>query len=507
MKKTKKAPKTPEFAGQYDFDSVSLTRDLSRNTELLNSFFEGDETFIVREAVNRFNPALSYCLYFSDGMVSTGIINDNLLRPLINTDLSGLAPSDDAVCANILQGNDTKKTGDLKDIIEAIVGGDTFVMVNGQDSGVVVNTKSFNVRSIAEPEDEKSLRGPREGFSELIMTNISLIRRKLKTCDLKFAFQTLGTRSNTRVCVCYLDSLIDKKVLKTLEERLSKIEIDGILDSNYIAEYIRDRPFSIFKTIGTSEKPDVVAARLLEGRIALLVDGSPIILTVPYLFVENFQSPDDYYLNFYFATIGRALRCISFFITISVPALYIALVAYHQEMIPTTLLMSISMAAKGVPMPAIVECTGMLVVFELLRETGVRMPNKTGQALSIVGALVVGQAAVEARIVSAPMVIVVAVTGITGLMMPRINAASIILRMITLLSSAFFGLYGYYFAMIAFAIALLSMRSFDVDYTSQMFSFRFKDSKDTYIRAPMFLMKARPHFLSKNKTRTGGTPS
>ncbi|MDF2568055.1 MAG: spore germination protein, partial [Oscillospiraceae bacterium] len=279
--------------------------------------------------------------------------------------------------------------------------------------------------------------------------------------------------------------------------------IDALLDSNYIAEYIKDAPYSPFKTVGISEKPDVIAGKLLEGRIAIIVDGSPVVLTVPFLIIENFQTADDYYLNFYFASIARILRILGFFLSISVPAVYVSLVTYHREMLPTPLALSIAQARQGVPLPTFVECFVMLLVFEIIRETGIRMPSNVGQALSVVGALVIGQAAVQAKFISAPMVIIVALTAITGLINQQIQGISILSRFALLCVSGIMGLYGYMFGIIILIIHLLGVRSFGVDYTSQMLAYNSQGMKDIYVRSFWKKMKTRPYFETKDNVRNG----
>ena len=207
-----------------------------------------------------------------------------------------------------------------------------------------------------------------------------MIRRKLLTPDLCTEMVRIGRRSDTIVFICYLDSLADEGTVSELKRRLSKIDIDGILDTNYIAEFIRDRPHSIFKTSGTTERPDTVAARLLEGRIAVIADGTPVVLTLPYLFSENFQSDEDYYLNYTVASVGRLLRYICFFLSVSIPAAFVAAVTYHKELLPTSLAITVTQLRGGVPFPAFVECILLIFVFEILKETGVRMPQSLGHA-------------------------------------------------------------------------------------------------------------------------------
>jgi len=385
--------------------------------------------------------------------------------------------------------------------LQGIVYGDTILLTDGYAEGLILNTKGWGSRSVTEPDNEKVLRGPREGFNEALMMNLSLLRRKIRSSDLKMEFQVFGTRTNTKCCICYLDGVVNQEVLAELKKRLETLSIDGILDANYITEMIRDAPYSPIKTLGSTEKPDVVAAKLLEGRVALFTDGTPVVLTIPYLFIENFQSDDDYYINYYFSSICRLLRLLAFFIATSLPALYVSLATFHQEMLPIPLFMSISQARQGVPFPTALEAFLMLIVFEMLRESGVRMPGSMGQALSIVGALVIGQAAVSAKIVSAPMVIIVGFTGISGLMIPRIKGADIMMRFILLGLSTILGLYGYMFGMLGLLIHLFSLNSFGIPIMTSTFDNSSQDKKDIFVRAPWWFMKKRPKYLSPNKTR------
>jgi len=407
----------------------------------------------------------------------------------------------DDIVSRAIVSNAVKISENLNEIAQELLRGDTVLFADGCALGIIISTKGWKARSIAEPDSEKALRGPREGFNEAILTNLSMIRRKIITPDLKFKFRSFGTRSNTKACICYLDSLVDKKILEELERRLDKIEIDGVLDVNYIVELIKDNPGSPFKTIGISERPDVTAAKLLEGRVALILDGTPVGLTLPHLVIENFQANDDYYLNYYFASIGRFLRILGFLLSISVPAIYVAFICFHREMIPTSLAMSIMQAHQGIPFPTILECIIMLIIFEIIRETGIRMPSNIGQALSIVGALVIGQAAVTAKLISAPMVIVVAITAITGLINPKIKGATIILRFSFLLAASILGLYGYMFLIIALLVHVLSLRSFGVIYSSQLSSYKFGEIKDNIFRAPWKYMVTRPIFEQRDTVR------
>lgn len=449
-----------------------------------------------------------------DGMVDSSRINDSILRPIIEVGLgevrgtsdrakkSSEEAAADVIMRRVLYSNEITKTDDLGVILRGIMYGDTLLLIDGSPFALVANTKGFCTRSISEPEDERILEGPREGFSEAVMINLSLLRRKLQTPDLCIEQMKVGRRTDTYVYVTYLGSLASHTALKEIKRRIESIRIDGILDSNYLAELISGRKLSLFRSSGSTERPDIVAARLLEGRIAIFVDGSPMVLTLPYLFCENFQSDEDYYQSFLAAGVGRLLRYFCFFLSISLPALYIALTVFHRRLLPTAFLLSLTEARASVPFSSVTECVALVLVFEILKEAGVRTQQSLGTALSIVGGLVVGQAAVEAKIVSAPMLIVVALSGIAGLMIPRLRAAVFYLRVFTLIAASVLGIYGYLIAMGVIVVSILSLESFGFDATPELSSPSLERFKDTVIRAPMWCMRTRPPITS-NEVRMG----
>lgn len=482
----------------------ALVKSLESNVHLIKRIFINDDTLVVRWFQNKYLESAKFCIFYIDGMVNDYVINESIIQPVLNEDMSQNIASQDLfeeLKNKILTINEIKAIEDFDQMISAILSGDTLFLVDGYARALSLNSKGWESRPIVEPTTETIIRGPREGFTESIMTNLSLVRRKLRTSDLKFEFIDVGERSRTKICICYLESLTNPRIIKELYERLNKINIDGILDSGYVQEMIKDSPYTPFKTIGNTERPDIVAAKLLEGRIALVVDGTPAVLTLPFVYIEYFQASEDYYSNYFIASINRLLRVIGMFLTVSVPAVYVALLTYHQEMIPSTLLLSIATTREGVPFPTIIEAIAMLFVFEVLREAGIRMPTQMGQTISIVGALVLGQAAVEARIISSPMVIVVALTGISGLLIPRLQGPNIAIRLILLLLAGFLGLYGYAFGLIGLLLMLFNMRSFGLPYMLTFGSLNPQDLKDTAIRAPWWSMNERPKMMSKEGKR------
>lgn len=485
-----------------DVYKYSLYKSLEDNINTLKQIFIDDDTFKIKKIRNNHNQNIKYCIAYFEGLVDSKLINVDVIKPLIISEEDFNEDNIiDKIVNNILYIDEIKNSMNIKAIVEAVSYGDTLLLIDGIDKALILNTKGHKYRDILEPATEKVLSGPREGFNESLTMNISMIRRKARTNKLKVKNLTLGKETSTKISVCYLDDIVNKQILEELIKRLNKINIDGIIDSNYISEMIRDSSYSPFSTIGTTERPDVALAKMLEGRITLLVDGSPVALTLPYLFVENFQSNDDYYVNYYFGTFTRLIRILGFILTTCVPALYIAIVAFHHEMLPTPLFINIAIERQSVPLPAALECFIMLIIFEILKETGLRMPTNIGQALGIVGALVIGQAAVEARLVAAPMIIVVGLTGITGLLIPKLNAPIIIIRFILLLISSMFGLLGFILGLSFFLIHLLNLRSFGIPQLSSLGSFKRQDLKDSAVRSSWKHMIKRPGMITKNKTR------
>lgn len=501
----KAEPKSDGISEKTELSDLKLVKFLEKNITLIKQIFSDDATLITRRFENKNRKSAKCCIFYINGMVNVDIINKSIIKPVLENEMTEDISFNhllEDMKNKIIEANEVKELSDLEEIITSVTYGDTLFLLDGYDKALVIDTKGWKVRAVTESTSEKTVRGPRECFTEAIMVNLSLIRRKLKTPDLKFVFKDIGRRTKTKVCMCYLESVASPQIIDELNKRIETIDIDGILDSGYIQEMIKDSPLSPFKTIGNTERPDVVVAKLLEGRIALIVDGTPDVLTLPYVFIEYFQSNEDYYNNFIYASFVRIIRIIGAIITISVPAVYVALITYHQELIPTPLLLSISASIQGTPFPTIVEAMVLLFAFDMLREAGTRMPTAVGQAVGIVGALVLGQAAVEAKFVSAPMVIIIALAGISSLALPKMVGASITIRLIFLVLAASLGLYGFIFGVIGLLIYLFGMRSFGVPYMLSLVISDKQDIKDTFIRAPWWYMRRRPKLIAvKNSIR------
>lgn len=480
-----------------------LSKSLETNMQEMRKIFGEDGTLLE----HRFSPTsiraagIECCLYCIDGMVNSVVVNDSIIKPVVLLSTRPGTGEDLAVFLErqVIQSNEIKRTNRFEELLRSLLYGDTVVFCHGSGEALIVGTKGFMKRGISEPQNEPYLKGPREGFTEPMLHNLAMLRRKLRTEALRLEYFSLGDSTDTACCMCYLDDTVDRKVLAKLRERLAKIHIDGVLDTNYVAELIRDSWRSPFRTTGTSERPDVVAAKLLEGRVAILVDGSPVVLTVPHIFLEFFQSGEDYYVNYSFAAINRMLRVLGFFISISTVPLYIALIIYHQELLPLSLLLSISKATQNVPFPAVVEALLLLFQFDILREAGSRTPSSIGQTLSVVGGLVIGQAAVEAQMVSAPMLIVVAFSGITGLIAPKLKSGVAISRMLLILLAALYGVYGYLIGMLLLLAYLSGQSSFGVPMLASLPLSQQGSAEDSYVRLPFRRMKKFGRFLSEKE--------
>ena len=492
------------MSGQIsDYKNCFLSGNLKKDVAFFKEIFKNDVILRVKEIRSNNKTIIDCALIYMDGMTDSMQINEAIIRPIITvntTDINGDIA--DIIGKQMLFARDVKKVNNIAEILQGILYGEAVLLIDRSLYALMMDVKGFRTRGISEPQEERILQGPREGFEEAALLNLAMIRRKLLTPDLCVEMLRVGRRTSTAVFVCYLGTLANVKTVDLIKKRIEKIDIDGVLDTNYIIEQIKDNKFSLFKTSGTTERPDVVAARLLEGRIAIVVDGTPMVATVPYLFSENFQSDEDYYQNFMLSSAERLLRYFCFALSISIPAVFIALSTLHRQLLPTSFAISVMQLRGGVPFTPLGECFIMILVFEILKEAGIRMSQNLGHALSIVGGLVVGQAAVEARIISSPILIVVALSGIAGLMLPRLKLAVFYLRIAFVLLSAVWGLYGYFAGVLLLLLYLFTLSSFGVDYTISLKEASLQSLKDSVFRAPWNFMKKRPVF-NHNLVRKG----
>jgi len=451
-----------------------------------------------------------------EGLVDKERIDGRIMEPLLiharvaePTPVKGKNRLLQFIKDNTLTAMEYTEVHSLEEVLEKILFGNTALFIDGLAVALLINTVGYKARDIEEPDTEAVVRGPREGFTEEIRVNVALLRRKIRSPDLRLESMFLGRVTNTTVCIAYIHGIANDKIVEEVRKRLQRIEIDGILESGYIEAFIEDAPFSIFATVGNTEKPDIVAAKLLEGRVAIIVDGTPMVLTVPYLFIETIQASEDYYSRWPSGTVMRWLRTIGIVLTTQLPALYVATTAFNPEVLPTVLFITIAASREGVPLPAIAEMIFLGVIFELLREAGVRLPRPVGQAVSIVGALVIGQAAIDSGLVSAPAVMVTVLAGIASFTVPAQSITYIFIRLFLLVLAGIMGFFGLFLGNIIILTHMASLRSFGMPYLSPAAPSNYENWKDLVVRAPLWAMITRPSVIgwkNRKRVRPGSMP-
>ncbi|WP_422392326.1 spore germination protein [Niallia oryzisoli] len=484
----------------------TIGSDLSDMEQQLKKLFENCSDFVIRPFFVM--DKVKILLIYIDGLVDTNLLDEVFLKPMIFEgkpqgveETSSLGKIIEQHLIAVTQVKNVSKLGELADgILKANIG----VVIEGEANAMLAELPGYEKRAIEEPATEVTIRGPKDGFTESLRTNTTLLRRRIRSTKLKFESFTIGELSQTDVVMAYIDGIAADSLLEEVRSRIGRIQIDALMGSEMLEEFIEDVPYSPFPQIQNTERPDILIANLLEGRVGIIVDNTPFALVIPMTFWSGLQAADDYYERFIYTTFIRFIRYVLFNISLFLPSLYVALSTFHPKLIPTSLLFSVAAAREGVPFPAIVEALMMEFVFEGLREAGVRLPKAIGSAVSIVGALVIGQAAVQAGIVSAPMVIVVATTGIASFSIPRYNFGTSIrlIRFIMLILAGVLGLYGIVLGFIALTIHLVCLRSFGVPYFTPVAPQIPKDLKDVIIRVPRWALNQRPTFLAgKDKIR------
>ncbi len=469
-----------------------IKKSYSANINLIKKVFENCDDMVFREVILAGDQRLA--LFYIEGLTARDSISSGILQPLLlEVNKLNIQPDYTALKDRLITEGEVSEVTAFAPAIRAILSGDVVLLLEGASRGIVVSLRAWEARNVEEPMTESVIRGSREGFTETLRINTSLLRRRIISPNLKIESMVLGHYSNTELAICYIQDLVDPGILAEVKKRLERIDLEGILDSGYIEELIEDNPYSIFPSFISTERPDKVAGALLEGRISLIVNNSPFALILPVVFAMFFASPEDYYSRFMISSIKRFLRYISFFLSLASPAFYVAITTYHHDMIPTPLLISLSAQREGVPFPASLEALLMTIVFEILLEAGLRMPRPYGQAISIVGALIIGEGAVNAGLVSAAMVIVIAITAIASLTFPNPNIADGItkFRFVLLFLASIAGLYGIIMGLFFLLTYLNSLRSFGIPFLSPAAPYSKNLFKDTLIRMPWWQLNQR----------------
>lgn len=483
-------------------EKVPISKTLQENKLLLQQLFESCSDFVMKEfEIEKGIPALAV---FVDGLTNTDVLNDALRSLMI---VESGEPDIQSLNKNALPVSQTQKAENYKEFLMSVLSGDTGILIEKNNTAILLGVRGATTRSISEPETEAVIRGPREGLVESIRTNTSMIRRKLKTPRLKMKSVTVGKLSNTSVVITYIDGIVDPALVDEVVARIDKINIDAILESSNIEELIQDNVYSPFPQIRYTERPDTICAAILDGRVAILVDGSPFAIIAPSVFWDFMSATEDLYERFMFSTLLRWLRYLFLIVSLLTPAIYVAAITYHHDLLPTSLMRSIAGSREPIPFPAVVEALILEITFEGLREAGVRLPKTIGQTVSILGALVIGQAAVEAGIVSAPMVIVVSITGIASFTIPRFNGAIAVrvLRFPFLICGSIFGVFGIIMLGMIIIGHMANLRSFGIPYLSPAAPMNWQSLKAVLIKEPLWQSTRRPIYLPlQDRIKQGG---
>ncbi|MDR6880012.1 spore germination protein [Bacillus sp. 3255] len=461
-------------------NELEFTSDLERNEKMIQATFQHCSDLVCRRM--EVPQSLECLIVYIDSLIDKKMLEDQVIQPLL---ASG---SVDTFISTGIASCSVK----LSDTVRSLLEGHAAIAGAGSNQVVTVSIPGIAKRSLEEPSSEPVIRGPRDGFIENMSTNISLIRARLKTSKLKVEYFTIGKLSQTKIAITYIEGVAKPSLVDEVKSRLKPIQLDGVLDSGNIEEFIEDQPFSPFPQVQSTERPDVVTGELLEGKVSLLVDTSPFALIVPVTFWAGLQASEDYYIRWPVATFVRWIRFLFINFAILAPPLYVAITTYHQEMIPTNLVLSIAGSREDVPFPAMIEALLIEIIFEALREAGIRLPKQIGQAISIVGGLVIGQAAVQAGLISAPVVIIVSITGISAFTIPRYSFANGIrlLRFPMLFLAGTLGLYGIVLGFLGIMLHVTSLRSFGVLYFSPVTPLKLAAFKDVFLRVPIWAKAA-----------------
>lgn len=490
-----------------DLKNVQTTKTGQDTVMKIKNVFVNDSDFCERE-IEILGQTRAVVIYLAS-ITDKDSISREVLMPLTGSSSIEVELKKDNealkqhLLKKVLYHADVKTETKMTAIINALLRGRTLLIVDGLEDVFLINTFKSDKRSITQPETEQVIRGPRDGFIEDVQSNTALIRTRLPIPELRFKTMEIGTLTKTSVAICYIDGVVNEALVKDVEERLLKINIDRILDAGYLEQLIQDNPRSPFPQIRSTERPDVVVGNIVEGRVVILVDGSPFVLIVPATFAQFYQTSEDYNERFIMMSIIRFIRIVALLFSLIMPSLYVAILSYHPELIPTAFAVAITSGRAGVPFPAVLEVFLMEAAMEILREATVRMPKQVGGALSIVGVLVIGQAAVEAGFVSPITVVIIALTTIGSFATPAYNMAIgfRMMRFPLLVFTGIFGFYGLMLGLLFISNHLLSLKSFGVPYLSPIAPLNFGGMKDTIIRAPLNWLLDRPEELHSSNQR------
>ncbi|MDR0946677.1 MAG: spore germination protein [Ruminococcus sp.] len=475
---------TPNF---QNYKKFPLSNSLSKNISDIKNVMSQSSDLLVNEII--VGQSSTHCAMLClEGMVSTETIAKMILEPLMN-----LAESDvdggDAIFGYIrdkmLMGIDRLVTPKLSDAVNRLMSGFAVILVDGVAGAFAYGVQGYNTRGVGEPSSEGNLRGSREGFVETVRSNMSMIRRRIKSPILKFDLFQVSKKSNNDVVMCYLTDRVPQSLADKIKRKLLHMDMDSVIESGYIEPFLNDTKLSVFSGVSVTERPDVFTAKLLEGKIGVLIDGTPYAVVVPFLFIENFQTMDDYANRPFYTTLIRWIRYFAFILAIFLPALYVAVINFHPELFNHTLLVTLAEAEEKSAFPLAVEAVIILIAFEIIREAGLRLPQSVGGAVSIIGGLIIGDTAVSAGIISNPILLVCAISVISGFLIPNLYQPVSVLRIIAVIAGGIAGLYGIALLGAVILINICSLESYGVPVTAPISPMTWRSLRDIITRIGM----------------------
>lgn len=504
----KKSTKKPSV----NYEEIYTEMPHNKDTELTSSKIK---SLLIRSSDMRFRE-IYICgdqqrmvtLVFIDGMIDSKTISDDVIKPLMQKSLLCEADSERKIIDLIEHGfvyfPEMKTRNNINDAINDILAGSCALVFDKEKTALTFDTKGYEKRTITEPTSESTVKGTKDSFVESLRVNTATLRSKIKSPNLIIEETIVGKQTRTFVAIAYLDGIVNKTIVDEVKKRLNNIDVDGVIEAGFVEEYIIDNKYSTFPQASVTERTDKFCTAILEGRVGLIIDGLPTVYIIPAAIYQFLRTPDDYSQNFIVVSFIRFLRYVSSALTLFLPAIYVAITTFHPEMIPTELAQAISASKEGVPFPIFIEVLAMLIAFEILLEAGLRMPRNIGQAVSIVGALVVGEASVNAKLISPAVVVIVAATVISGFTIPNQDFSNSIRiwRFIMVLAGGAIGIFGVSMAALFLLYHLASIETFGVPYLSPFAANEGHDFGDSFIRIPLSALKNRPTFLkTPNKRR------
>ena len=476
------------------FQHTTIMENLEKRVKAIKTQLHNCSDIIIKKISSGKNAIF---VMYIDGLIEQNELNLNILAPLYKFKSFKSCSLED-IKTKIVNFSNAEILKD-KDIENNLLRGYALLFVNGDERALGFNIIHYDGRSVEEPPTSAVINGPREGFVENIKINVALIRKRLVCKHLKIEDMTVGNRTQTAVKLMYLDDVVDKRVVREVKEKINKIDIDGVLDSYYVGTFLEDKPNSIFRQVGNCEKPDIAVSKILEGRVAIVVDGSPIVLTVPLIAFEDFQSSNDYYSEPHKASTLRILRIIALIMSIYLPGMYIALRLYHYKVLPLKFLITVVNSTQNLPFNPFLEILFIIVLFDVLFEASLRMPKYLGVAVSIVGALILGDTAVQAGLVSHPGVMIVAMSGITIYILPNQSAQVSLLRFIFALIGGVLGLHGLVLSSMFLFGYLANFDSYNTPYLAPLAPYVKNDQKDFIFKENITEMKTLPKSIPNSQ--------